>query len=579
MKNYPKINDTEFYDKINSKFNKYKIPKKHKSMKQICFPKKFELQIPQKFLAKYINPKTPYKGVLVFHRIGSGKTCTAINIAEHWKMYRKIMVVLPAALISSFRSELRSQCPGNVYLNNKNRELLKHLEPTSEKYKKIIEKSDEKINKHYEIYSYHKFVELAQDGLINLRNKLLIIDEIQNMISEIGVFYTVLYETIQTAPSNLRIVLLSATPMFDKPHEVALTMNLLRIPIELPVGREFENMFIKTRKVKGKYKYTTKNLDLFKERIKGHVSYFRGAPPYVFPEEKLRYVKVEMSPFQYKSYLTVKANENKNERFESLKKLKIFEDGDILKLPNNFFIGTRMISNIAFPNHNIGEKGLKSFTGKYLCKPYLEKFSPKFHRILTRIEKAKRPVFVYSNFKEYGGIMTFAKVLEAHGYKNYSKYGEGRKRFAIWTGDEKHDVKERIKTIFNRKGNYNSSKIKVILGTPSIKEGVSLLRVSQVHIMEPYWNQSRLDQVIGRAVRYCSHKDLPEEEREVKVYIYIAYHENEEMTVDEYINELARKKNKLIKDFEHSLKESAIDCSLFKHANVYEGEKNIECVD
>ena len=39
-------------------------------------------------------------------------------------------------------------------------------------------------------------------------------------------------------------------------------------------------------------------------------------------------------------------------------------------------------------------------------------------------------------------------------------------------------------------------------------EGISLTGVRQVHIMEPYWNVSRLDQVIGRAVRYCSHKDV-----------------------------------------------------------------------
>ena len=55
---------------------------------------------------------------------------------------------------------------------------------------------------------------------------------------------------------------------------------------------------------------------------------------------------------------------------------------------------------------------------------------------------------------------------------------------------------------------------------PAIKEGVSLLRVKYVHIIEPYWNLSRLEQVIGRAVRFCSHKDVEEDKRIVKVYIY-----------------------------------------------------------
>ena len=54
-------------------------------MKEICFPKKYTLQLPQKFVAEFINPKTPYKGLLLFHKIGAGKTCGAINIAEKWK--------------------------------------------------------------------------------------------------------------------------------------------------------------------------------------------------------------------------------------------------------------------------------------------------------------------------------------------------------------------------------------------------------------------------------------------------------------------------------------------------------------
>ena len=63
--------------------------------------------------------------------------------------------------------------------------------------------------------------------------------------------------------------------------------------------------------------------------------------------------------------------------------------------------------------------------------------------------------------------------------------------------------------------------IKVLLGSPSIKEGVSLLRVKQVHIMEPYWHPVRVEQVIGRARRICSHQSLPKELQTVEVFIYI----------------------------------------------------------
>lgn len=73
---YPDINDKKFNNKINKRYKNYTIPKKKKTFKQICYPSEYKLQPQQKFLAKYVNPDTPYKGILVFHRIGAGKTCT-----------------------------------------------------------------------------------------------------------------------------------------------------------------------------------------------------------------------------------------------------------------------------------------------------------------------------------------------------------------------------------------------------------------------------------------------------------------------------------------------------------------------
>jgi len=578
---YPELEDDNFYSRINRKYKRYTIPKKKKTFNQICFPKEYKLQPQQELLAKYVNPKTDYKGLLVFHRIGAGKTCTAVNICEQWKGIRKIIVVVPASLVGNFRDELRSPCAGNNYLTGKEREQLKKLHPLSDKYISIIKESDKRINKYYKIYSYNKFVDLAMDNKIKLNKSILVVDEIQNMVSETGIYYKTLYNTIHNAPRDLRIVLLSATPMYDKPIEIALTMNLLRLPYELPTGREFDNTFLKINKKKdGKVSIKAKNLDMFKEMTKGYVSYYRGAPPHVFPEERIKYVRCEMSDYQYKSYLAVLEKEEKKAKKSSKSKsIQGFRVGDILKLPNNFFIGTRIISNIAFPNRMINADGFECLKKKHLEINNLETYSTKFYNIIKRIKRSQGPVFVYSNFKEYGGIKSFVKVLEAHGYVNYSDYGEGRKRFAIWSSDIKTSDRETIKAVFNQRSNKNGSKIKIMCGTPSISEGVSLLSVRQVHLLEPYWNQSKIDQIIGRAVRYCSHKYLEEDRRIVNVYIYIATHPNEKITIDEYILKMSQSKNKLIKEFELALKESAIDCTLFKNANVFknEGEDDIIC--
>lgn len=560
---HPSINSKTFYKDVTQILKPYKIKKEKKTLKDICFPSKFKLQNPQQSMSQYINPSTPYKSILLFHKIGSGKTCSAISIAEQWKGVRKIIFVAPASLLGNFRKELRSQCPGDEYITPVERKLLEKLHPASPEYAELIEKTDKRIDKFYEILSYNKFIEKIEKKKISFVNKVLIIDEIQNLISETGSWYKTVYKAIQNAPSDLRIVLLSGTPIFDKPAEIGLTINLLRPKDELPIGSKFNEKFIDIKQDrKGEFKYDAINLDEFKNMIKGYISYYRGAPPVAYPEKRLKYVKCEMSEFQYKSYLTVSSKEGP------------FRSGDILKMSNNFFIGSRTLSNIAFPNKGTGENGYDSLKGDAMEVENLENYSIKFTKILKKIKKCSGTVFIYSNFKEYGGIKTFCKILEYHGYKNYINKGEGKKRYAIWSGDEKTEIKDQIRNVFNNKNNKDGSKIKIVLGSPAIKEGVSLLRVKQVHVIEPYWNMSRLEQVVGRAFRFCSHKDVPYDKRFVEVYIYIATYQDE-MTIDKYILELANKKEKLTKQFERALKESAVDCAINYFGNTDRNDKFI----
>jgi hypothetical protein len=226
-------------------------------------------------------------------------------------------------------------------------------------------------------------------------------------------------------------------------------------------------------------------------------------------------------------------------------------------------LGGRIISNVAYPNRKFNEKGFESFDGHYLKLENLQKFSIKFYKILKKVERCNAPVFFYSGFKEHGGIEDFKRVLEYHGYSNFLDHDKGKKRYAIWSGDENTKEKDLIREVINSKENADGSKIKIILGSPAIKEGVSLLRIRQVHILEPYWNMSRLEQVIGRAVRFCSHKDLPRDERLVNIYIYLAIDSNNEMSIDQQILSLALRKKMLVEQFEDVLKKSSIDYYLF----------------
>ena len=110
------------------KYQKYKFPISNETMDEICNKKtEYELLTHQKFLGEYLFDKQNINGLLIFHTMGSGKTCTAINITEKFKYQLKIIIVLPASLIGNFRNELRSNCPDlvsskleGIYISNVN---------------------------------------------------------------------------------------------------------------------------------------------------------------------------------------------------------------------------------------------------------------------------------------------------------------------------------------------------------------------------------------------------------------------------------------------------------------------------
>lgn len=549
------MDEVEIFQKqIENKFKKFKLIKKNPSFREICFPDKYTYQLPQLFVSNFINPDTKYRGLLIYHKIGAGKTCAAIQIAEQWKNKRDIFFICPASLINNFYKELRSECTGEIYITKKDRKILESLNIESEEYNEMIKKINKKIDKKYNIYSYNKFVELINNRKIKLDNALLIIDEVQNIISENGKYYKSIFNLIYKSPKTLRVVILSATPIFDKPSELGLTLNLLRPSEPILIGNKFNDKYIDFQIINKKAEYNIKNEDDLRLKINGLVSYYRGAPDYVFPKKIEKIIKCKMSKYQYECYKIIQKREGK------INKL------NLLKLPNNFFIGSRIISNIAYPNKYVNQLGLDELNNTAMKLENLKKYSTKYYYLIKKVLRSKGTVFIYSHFKEYGGLLPLIKILEYYGFVNFLEYGSGKKRFTIWSGDETLDQKQKMLNTFNLKSNYDGSMIKIILGSPSIKEGVSLLRTRAVHIIEPYWNMARIEQVIGRAVRFCSHKDIDKKDRIVKVYLYLAVNPDnvkKEITIDEYIYNMAKIKKKLSDQFENVIKHAAIDYKLF----------------
>ena len=537
---YPLLHDKNFQDKIMKKYSIYTTPRKRPSFTELCFPKEYTHQLPQTFVSKFIHPNTPYKGLLIFHRIGAGKTCASILIAMEWVSRRRVIFIVPASLVGNLYKEFRSGCTGNKYINLVERKKLDTLDPRDPIYINLIKTIDERIDKDYDIYSFHKYVNLVEKGDMNLANALVIVDEVQNIVSETGLFYQTFLKSFQKSPSSTRIVVMSATPIFDKPIEIALTLNLLKPINILPIGNDFNTTFLD---VNDKGKHIIKNKELLCSLMSGYISFSPGAPSIAFPDKIIKLVRCEMSPFQFECYKTVEEQEGKPD----------FKN--ILKLSNAFFIGSRMISNICYPNKRVNENGIESFKGRKLHIDKICRYSIKFQKIIIKAKSVKGPSIVYSNFREYGGIEPFTKVLEYNGYINITdpnsddkKYN--KKRYGLWTGRESMSDKELSKSIYNHKDNFDGSMLKFMIISPSGKEGLSLYRTRSIHIMEPYWNSSRIQQVIGRGIRYCSHKDLPLEERNVQIFIYISVAPIKQYkTIDEYIYKMMVDKDPILKQF------------------------------
>lgn len=232
----------------------------------------------------------------------------------------------------------------------------------------------------------------------------------------------------------------------------------------------------------------------------------------------------------------------------------------------------------------------------------LKKYSPKFHKILENILADQNTCHLfYSSFRRIEGIEMMRQLLKYQGYRElvvfknssgyydlklegyYKEYNETRV-FALYTGTEENEVKEIIRNIYNSNlsklsntmlarlnelypeepENLHGGLIQLLMITASGAEGIDLQNVRYVHITEPYWHNVRVEQVIGRARRICSHNRLPLEERTVKVFLYISSlkeMDKKEISTDEFLFNIMEEKRVLAESFLNTLKESAIDCN------------------
>ena len=234
----------------------------------------------------------------------------------------------------------------------------------------------------------------------------------------------------------------------------------------------------------------------------------------------------------------------------------------------------------------------------------LMKFSPKYNELLNNVELTDGTCFIYTEYKSLEGIAVLSVVLKANGYGQLKIIKDDKNNirlkvepenaqgpnFAVWEGSDENsdilrkiynndidDLPEKIKNDFDKLGgtNLHGEVVKLLMTTKTGAEGIDLKNVRQVHIIEPYWNPVRLEQVIGRAIRVGSHLQLPQEERNVDIFTYITTttkkqkktnivieHDSGGLCSDEVLYKMSNNKLFVMNKMLRGVKESSVDCSL-----------------
>ena len=712
---YPSLNDPNFNIKIaeRKEFYDTKYDGEVKNVTEegdkLCNAE-FELSPHQIFIRNFLSFQTPYNSILLYHGLGTGKTCSAITVAEEMREYikqvgisQKIMVVASPNVQENFKLQLFDEnklklidglwniksCTGNKFLKEINPTNMKGLNKD-----KVISQIKQIINSSYMFLGYVEFANyIEKKGRVEgemtdevrekkskkrlndiFNNQLIIIDEVHNIrITDDNANKRVAFELFRlvNAVDNLKLLLLSATPMYNSYKEIIWLLNLMNLNDNRPTI-DIKNVF------KSDGSFVTDNMgreigkEVLERKSRGYISFLRGENPYIFPyriwpsnfslnhsfkSKKITYPTIQyngkpvlqpldlidvyvndIGTYQQKGYeyiirlLKNRATEEGEDELPSFENMEakgytmlqksiqslnmIYPDdrldkvlsGENILFDTTDIIGSNGINRIMKYTETTTPPSKKDFqykTDKYgeiFNSNEIGKYSSKIKNICDNILNSKGIVLVFSEYID-GGLVPVALALESLGFTKYGssslfktpptkaidavefksreQMSSGKvfkpARYAMITGDVAYspDNANVIKTMTSSNNVYGEE-IKVILISKTGAEGIDLNNIRQVHIMEPWYNMNRIEQIIGRAVRNCSHKSLPFKERNVQIFLYgTLLNDSEQEAIDLYVYRLAEIKALQIGRVSRILKENAVDCLLnYEQQNFTETNMN-----
>ena len=275
---YPHIESKDFNRKItlkkefsNTKLNGYS-KKDYKNITKIsddlCNVKDFELSNHQQFVRNFLSFETPYNSLLLYHGLGTGKTCSSISITEETRKYmklmghtKKIIVIASPVVQENYKLQLFDErklklvdgywniksCTGNKFIEEVNPMFTKNVSR-----EKVVKQINKIIKNWYQFMGYLEFSnyitsiikkanisltdkELKDKNKIDIiekefSNRVIVIDEVHNIRTGDKMKRTSEhFLNLVKYAKDTKLILLTATPMYNDHKEIIWLLNLMNL--------------------------------------------------------------------------------------------------------------------------------------------------------------------------------------------------------------------------------------------------------------------------------------------------------------------------------------------------------------
>ena len=483
---YPNLNDPNFTLKIAKKkeFSETQyegnIANVEAMAEKMCNEER-ELAPHQIFVRNFLSFNTPYNSLLLYHGLGSGKTCAAVGIMEENRNYfkqlgikKKIFVLAQPNVQNNFKTEIfdpRKLTEENGTLTLKScigEKLLKEFYNNSIKTKKedLIKLIDNMIRTSYKFIGYEEFASyITQLSNIegnfpketkkimirkklnnNLENTLIVIDEVHNIRPSGSNKEKRIYEALLTLANyvdNLRFLFLSATPMFNNSTEIIPLINLMNANDNRSMVNNNE-IFDSTGNLKiNEETGETVGEELLKTKINGYVSYVRGENPYTYP--------YKIFPSLFDNEKSIKQINYPEKMMNGIDIIQPIQHVDLYALSAseyqekvyNYVIDKIKTERISFDN-------LESF-GYSLLNPLLQVLNIVYPNHNFNDEKEVKKEFLYG-MEGFRSVVNISTGKKTYSYKTpiLEKYGKLFSKDVI--GKYSPKIKNIIDTVENSKG-------------------------------------------------------------------------------------------------------------------------------